>query len=452
MNHYAADTSLQLDKSVNQALEQILASVPILSCTETVDLKQAYLRVLSQDIISPINVPAHDNSAMDGFAFNGESLSQPHLHTAEGVVLQVIGETFAGHPLPSSVIASKTIGVAVKITTGAVMPDGFDTVVPKENCIFDEKNQCIIVTDAQLKPGDNRRLCGEDLPKGQAALLKGQTIHAAAMGLIASLGIAKVQVMRPLKVAYFSTGDEILSLGDAPQHGAVYDSNRYTVMGMLKKLNCEMIDLGCIPDQPEKLKAAYLQALRQADCIITSGGVSVGEADFTKSMMAELAYSEANKAALGGVEFWRIAMRPGRPMAFGLLPQQHLPSHHQTNATTTAKPALLPVFGLPGNPVAVMITFMIFVKPAIEKMQGQQKRPPLLIKAISEDFIRKKTGRTEYQRAIVNTEANRNKVKLIGNQGSGVLSSMTAANCLVVLGPEQGHIAQGDWVDVMLLE
>ena len=461
MNPSTAATYQQIDKSVSESLEQILNTVKPSELSETLPLFSAFNKVLAQAIISPINVPPHNNSAMDGYAFNGESLDAEALKTPDGIRLKIIGETFAGHPFTPSEPLTTLVGVCIKITTGAVMPEGFDTVIPKENCSFNEATQSIVINDTKIKTGDNRRLCGEDLQKDVPALQKGQKLTPAALGLIASLGIAEVCVMRPLKVAYFSTGDEILSLGDLPRHGAVYDSNRYTVFGMLSQLACEVIDLGCIPDQPELLKAAYISALSQADCIITSGGVSVGEADFTKTMMAELAQNNLAQTPLCGVEFWRIAMRPGRPMAFGLLPQytsnfdveldpssQAQPhSHSHSNS-----PRMIPVFGLPGNPVAVMVTFMIFVKAALQKMQGAISNSPRLISAISSSAIRKKPGRTEYQRAFISLENQQNYVKLIGNQGSGVLSSMTTANCLVVLAPEQGNVQEGDWVQVMLLD
>ncbi len=455
MNPSTAATYQQIDKSVSESLEQILSTVKASELSETLPLFSAFNKVLAQAIISPINVPPHNNSAMDGYAFNGQSLDAEALKTPEGIRLKIIGETFAGHPFVPTEPLPTLVGVCIKITTGAVMPEGFDTVVPKENCSFNETMQSIVISDTKIKTGDNRRLCGEDLQKDLPALQKGQKLTPAALGLIASLGIAKVSVMRPLKVAYFSTGDEILSLGDLPRHGAVYDSNRYTVFGMLSQLGCEVIDLGCIPDQPEQLKAAYLQALAKADCIITSGGVSVGEADFTKTMMAELARNNSAKTPLGGVEFWRIAMRPGRPMAFGLLPQYTSNIDVDLDPSSDSdphSPRMIPVFGLPGNPVAVMVTFMIFVKAALEKMQGAISNSSRLISAISSSAIRKKPGRTEYQRAFLSLKNQQNYVQLIGNQGSGVLSSMTSANCLVVLGPEQGNVQEGDWVQVMLLD
>ena len=279
-----------------------------------------------------------------------------------------------------------------------------------------------------LQTGDNRRLLGEDLMAGQVALSAGTRLSPAACGLLASLGLASVQVWRRPKVAYFSTGDEILSLGEAPREGAVYDSNRYTVAGMVQELGCELIDMGVVRDEAAALEQAFRQAAQQADAVITSGGVSVGEADHTKAMMRKL----------GDVAFWRIAMRPGRPMAVGRIRE-------------TDHAAVL--FGLPGNPVAVMVTFAAFVRPALQRLMGWKAPALPLLKAHSLQALRKKPGRTEYQRGTVSTDAQGQLVvSLTGNQGSGVLSSMVQANGLIVLGHEQGHVAAGDEVDVMMFD
>jgi molybdopterin molybdotransferase len=275
-----------------------------------------------------------------------------------------------------------------------------------------------------LRAGDNRRLKGEDLQQGRAALLAGTRLGPAACGLMASLGLPSVTVRRRLRVAYFSTGDEILSLGEAPREGAVYDSNRYTVSGMLTRLGCDVIDMGVVRDDPALLEQAFTAAAAQADAIITSGGVSVGEADYTKAMMKKL----------GDVAFWRIAMRPGRPMAVGRIGSSIL-------------------FGLPGNPVAVMVTFLAFVRPALLRMMGCTPSDPPLLKARSAEAIRKKPGRTEYQRGLVtSTPQGALEVRTTGNQGSGVLSSMVQANGLIVLHHAQGNVAAGDTVDVMMFE
>lgn len=384
---------------------------------ESVDIFSALGRVTAQDVISPIHVPPHDNSAMDGFAFAGEQLSD-----TQSLSLKVVGTALAGKAWEGTVKA----GECVKIMTGAIMPSGLNTVVPQELCQI-KSNDLIEIPAGLLKAGDNRRLCGEDIMQGQPALLKGALITPAAAGLLASLGVPHVSVVRRLRVAYFSTGDEILSLGEAPREGAVYDSNRYTVHGMLQALGCEMIDMGVVKDDPELLEQAFNKAAEQADAIITSGGVSVGEADFTKAMMKKL----------GDVVFWKIAMRPGRPMAVGRIQKG------QRSAV---------LFGLPGNPVAVMVTFLAFVKPALLKMMGSTATPLPMLRAKTQEVLRKKPGRTEYQRGIVSRNAQGElQVITTGNQGSGVLSSMVQANGLIVLSHQQGTAQLGDWVDVLVL-
>ena len=380
---------------------------------ESLDLFQSLGRVLAQDLVSPISVPAHDNSAMDGYAFRGTALSPDQV-----LKLKVVGTALAGVAWRGDLGPKECL----KIMTGAVMPNGLDTVAPQE--LVTLQGEYISIPPGILRQGDNRRFKGEDLTEGQAALLKGEHISAAALGLVASLGINQVPVYRRLKVAYFSTGDEILSLGEPPREGAVYDRNRYTVFGMLTKLGCEVIDLGVVRDEPALLEAAFAEAAGRCDAIITSGGVSVGEADFTKAMMKKL----------GDVAFWKIAMRPGRPMAVGRIDN-----------------ALL--FGLPGNPVAVMVTFLAFVRPALLRMMGSIAPSPPFLKAQSLESLRKKPGRTEYQRGIVSNAADGSlTVRTTGNQGSGVLSSMVQANGLIVLHHQQGHVAPGDTVDVMMFD
>jgi len=384
---------------------------------EAVDIFHALGRVTAQDVISPLNVPPHDNSAMDGFALDGAQLN-----VMQALTLKVVGTALAGKAWQGSVNA----GECVKIMTGAIMPNGLNTVIPQELCKM-QGNDAIEIPAGLLNSGDNRRLCGEDIMQGQPALLKGASITPAAAGLLASLGIPHVSVVRRLRVAYFSTGDEILSLGEAPREGAIYDSNRYTVHGMLQALGCEMIDMGVVKDDPALLEQAFNKAAEQADVIITSGGVSVGEADFTKAMMKKL----------GDVVFWKIAMRPGRPMAVGRIQKGE-------------RSAVL--FGLPGNPVAVMVTFLAFVKPALLKMMGSTDAPMPMLRARTQEVLRKKPGRTEYQRGIVSRNAEGElQVITTGNQGSGVLSSMVQANALIVLSHQQGTAQLGDWVDVLLL-
>lgn len=399
---------------VNEFLDRLVDPV---ADVETVSVFNALGRVLAEDVISPISVPPHDNSAMDGFAFEGRQLVRD-----QPLRLRVAGTAYAGKAWQGAVRA----GECIKIMTGAIMPAGMDTVVPLEFVRVEDED--IEIPANVVQPGDNRRLLGEDLMEGRAALKRGDLLGPAAMGLIASLGLPELKVFRRLKVAYFSTGDEILSLGEPPREGAVYDSNRYTVFGLLHRMGIEVLDMGVIRDEPVALEAAFRQAAEQADAIITSGGVSMGEADHTKAMMKQL----------GDVAFWRIAMRPGRPMAVGRLDQ-------------TGHPSIL--FGLPGNPVAVMVTFLAFVRPALQRMMGSRATPPILLKARCGEALRKKPGRTEYQRGIVTTEPDGSlKVRTTGNQGSGVLRSMVEANGLIVLHHHQGHVAAGDEVDVMMFD
>ena len=401
--------ALRVD-AVNAFLSQLTEPV---TQQENVGIFQALGRVLAQDVISPISVPAHDNSAMDGYAFNAAQL-----RSDSPLTLKIAGTLRAGAGWALPVAP----GECIKIMTGAIMPNGLDTVVPQE--FVSGNDTSITIPAGILHAGDNRRLRGEDLMQGQPALRQGQLLTPAALGLLASLGIEQLSVWRKLRVAYFSTGDEILSLGQAPREGAVYDSNRYTVFGLLSRLGCEVIDMGVVRDEPAVLEAAFTRAAQQADAIITSGGVSVGEADFTKLMMKKL----------GDVAFWKIAMRPGRPMAVGRIGGAVL-------------------FGLPGNPVAVMVTFLAFVRPALLQMMGSTVGAPPMLKAHSMEPLRKKPGRTEYQRGIVSTNADGTlQVQTTGNQGSGVLSSMVQANGLIVLHHEQGNVGIGDLVDVMMFD
>ena len=400
---------------VAQAKEFINRLVPQVQAVESLALRSALGRVLARDIISPINVPAFDNSAMDGFALRSADLA-----ASGDTLIAVSGTAFAGQPFAGSVPA----GAAVRIMTGAVMPTGLDTVVPQEFTRPADGGR-VRIPAGVVQAGDNRRLAGEDLARGEPALQAGRILSPADLGLLASLGQAEVPVFRRLRVAFFSTGDELRSIGQPLDAGCVYDSNRYTIWGMLTRLGVDLIDLGVVPDQPAALAAAFSQAAASADAVITSGGVSVGEADHTRQVMREL----------GEVLFWTIAMRPGRPMAIGRIGS---PGHQ----------AIL--FGLPGNPVAVMVTFYAFVRDALLAMSGAtpQALPPL--RAISVAPLRKKPGRTEYQRGIVSQAPDgRWQVRITGAQGSGILRSMSQANGMVVLHHGQGDVAAGDLVDVM---
>ncbi len=399
---------------VDAAQAFIAQLVPRVSTIEHVALRSSLGRVLAHDIVSALNVPSHDNSAMDGYALRGSDLV-----VSGDTVLNVAGTGFAGQAFAGAVPA----GHCVRLMTGAVMPAGLDTVVPQEFTQLEAN--AVRIPAGVVRTGDNRRLAGEDLARGSAALRAGRLLRPADLGLLASLGQAEVPVFRKLRVAFFSTGDELRSIGEPLDEGCVYDSNRYTLWAMLQRLGCEVLDLGVVRDDPQALRAAFRQAAASADAVITSGGVSVGEADHTKQIMAEL----------GDVLFWRIAMRPGRPMAIGRIANQ-------------GHAAVL--FGLPGNPVAVMVTFYAFVRDALRAMSGASPEPQPLLRAACTTALRKKPGRTEYQRGIVTRGAGgRWQVTITGSQGSGILSSMSTANGMVVLQHNQGNVAAGDEVDVI---
>ena len=400
---------------VAQAREFIARLVPTVSGIEAVAIRSALGRVLARDIASAFDVPGHDNSAMDGYALRGADLA-----ASAPTVLRVAGSGFAGQALP----ADAAPGECVRIMTGAMMPAGLDTVVPQEFAQVDGDR--VTIPAGVVRRGDNRRLAGEDLARGEVALHAGRVLRPADLGLLASLGQAEVPVRRRLRVAFFSTGNELRSIGETLPAGCVYDSNRYTLWAMLQRLGVDLLDMGVVRDEPEALAAAFRSAARDADAVITSGGVSVGEADHTKRVMAEL----------GDVLFWRIAMRPGRPMAIGRI-------------DSGGHAAIL--FGLPGNPVAVMVTFYALVRDALLAMSGGAPQPLPLLRAASAEPIRKKPGRTEYQRGIVTRAADGGEwqVRITGSQGSGILRSMSEANGLVVLHHAQGDVAAGEMVDVL---
>ena len=445
LDQIAAELQGYDPQSISAADVLVFLSRLVEPVQEVVELPlfDAFGRVLADDVISPFDVPPHDNSAMDGYAFASQQL------TADAALeLEVVGTALAGKAWQGSVMP----GQCVRIMTGAIMPPGLDTVVPQEFVTLQPARESAESTRIRIPPGllragDNRRLRGEDLMRGKPALRKGEQLTPARLGLAASLGLKTLTTWRPLRVAYFSTGDEILSLGEAPREGAVYDSNRYTVFGMLSRLGCQVIDMGVVRDDPALLEAAFSRAAAQADAVITSGGVSVGEADFTKAMMKKL----------GDVAFWRIAMRPGRPMAVGrILPAKPAigpDSTGQNGYQQHGNPHGAILFGLPGNPVAVMVTFLAFVRPALLQMMGANAAAPPLLRARSTEAIRKKPGRTEYQRGWVSAAPDGSlQVRTTGNQGSGVLSSMAEANGLIMLHHGQGSVAVGDEVDVMMFE
>ena len=400
---------------VTQAKIYIRDYLSPLTTKECLPLRSALGRVLAEDIISPCNVPNYNNSAMDGYAFNADDL-QP----TDATYLQVKGTAFAGKAFPGEVGK----GECVRIMTGGVLPAGTDTVVVQER-VKVEGDSISFSDGANQRRGMNVRYAGEDLKQGQTVLAVGHLMRPADLGLIASLGFGEVKVYRKLRVAFFSTGDELASIGQELASGQVYDSNRYTLYGMLTRLGVEVMDMGVVRDDPALLEQALIEASNSADVILTSGGVSVGEADYMKQLLEKL----------GQVVFWKIAMKPGRPLAYGKVGNAHY-------------------FGLPGNPVAVMVTFYQFVREAMLVLMGQPTPAPLpLFNVICTSEIKKLTGRTEFQRGVLYIAEDGNwKVTPIVNQGSGVLRSMSEANCFIVLDETVGNVAAGALVQVQVIE
>lgn len=402
---------------VAQARELMQQRLKVVAETEIVELSQALGRVLAEDVISPIDVPSHTNAAMDGFAVRSADLPS----AGDTARLKLVGESWAGRPWAGEVQP----GELVKIATGAVMPLGADTVVIVEHTL--QEGDFVLLGD-DTQPGRNVRHAGEDLHVGESVLAAGTWLSPAEIGQLASLGFAQVCIRRQLKVAVFSTGDELVSLAkhgnQELEPGQVFDSNRYTLCAMLERLGVEVVDLGVIADTPEATRAIFEKAAASADAVVSSGGASVSDADHVSRTLGEL----------GDVTFWRLAMRPGRPLACGQVGE-----------------ALF--FGLPGNPVAVMVTFYQFVQPALRHMMGANVAEPLLFKARCKTPLRKTPGRVEFQRGILAPDADgAMMVHTTGKQGAGRISSMTRANCFIVLPPDLSTVSEGDLVDVQPFE
>jgi molybdopterin molybdotransferase len=426
--------------SVAQARETILAPLRPISGVETLSLAQALGRVLAQDQICPMNVPPHDNSAMDGYAFDGAVLAA---EPGAALTFSVAGTAYAGQAFTAAVGA----GQAVRIMTGAVMPAGLDTVVPQELVKTEGEGAALRVTvpAGTVKRGENRRRAGEDLALGQSAIRAGRVLRPSDLGLAASLGFAELTVRRRLRVALISTGDELRNPGQPLPEGCIYDSNRASLAGALRRLGVEVVDQGLVPDEPAALEAAFTQAAATCDAVLTSGGVSVGEADYTRDLLARL----------GEVAFWKVAMRPGRPFAFGPLRRGAVSEPAWSNGESQSEPAWL--FALPGNPVAALVTFYAFVREALQVLAGAPAEPPMALRVRSAEAIRKRPGRTEFQRAIVRREtegpwAGEWTARITGSQGAGILRSLSEANALLVLGHDQGSVAAGEPVEVWMFE
>ncbi|MGS3185847.1 molybdopterin molybdotransferase MoeA [Aeromonas taiwanensis] len=392
---------LPLDKALQGMLEQLTCCCE----TEQLPLPQALDRILAEEISSPLSVPPFDNAAMDGYAVRLADL-------AAGTPLPVAGKAFAGQPYDGEWPA----GHCIRIMTGAPVPAGTEAVVMQEETQAGNDGITFLTHPA---PGQNIRRRGEDMAQGSRVLASGLRLSPRELPLLASLGIASVSVRRPLKVAIFSTGDELKPLGTPLRHGDIYDSNRYGVKAMLTRMGIDCLDLGIIPDDPAALRAAFLQADREADALITTGGVSVGEADFTKQLLEEL----------GEIGFWKLAIKPGKPFAFGRLPHAWF-------------------FGLPGNPVSAMVTFDQLVQPALARLAGQQFERPILLKAAVTEPLKKSPGRLDFQRGILSAGPDGLEVRSTGSQDSGVFSSLSRANCYIVLEQERGKVAAGETVTV----
>jgi len=390
---------------VDVALARIAEAITPISDIEWVPVRGALSRILAEDVISPVDVPNHTNSAMDGYA-----LAASDLLAAD---LKVIGTAWAGSAYAGPVGS----GECVRIMTGAVIPDRCDTVVMQEQA---ERIDDRIRLAAGQKPGQHVRRAGEDLAAGEIALVRGRCLLPSDLGMVASLGIGELAVLRKPRIAFFSNGDELRSIGETLALGDVYDSNRYTLHGMLTRLGVEFIDLGVIPDDRDRIRETFLRAAAIADVVITSAGASVGDADYVKEVLDEI----------GEVNFWKLAMKPGRPLSFGKIDHAHF-------------------FGLPGNPVSVMVTFYQFVLPALRQLMGEENWAPLRLPARTLNRLKKRPGRTEYQRGyLVQDEGGDLTVHSTGDQGSGILSSMSQANCFIVLDIDSDGAQVGDMVTV----
>jgi molybdopterin molybdotransferase len=396
--------------SVVQGQEKILSLVNKVAETEACKIEDAYGRVLADHVVSPVNVPQYTNSAMDGYAIRGDGVERESY--------QVVAEVMAGHAYDQPL----EVGQAVKIMTGAPTPINGDTVVMREQASQD--GDTVTFNGASIKTGQNVRQAGEDLAIGSDVFTAGTRLASPEMGMIASLGFGEANVFRKLKVAVFSTGDEVQAPGTEQKANSIYDSNRFTIMGMLEKLGCEILDFGILEDNEQLMIEALENASAQADVVMTSGGVSVGDADYIKLALDKL----------GQIDFWRINMRPGRPLAFGQINNK-------------------PFFGLPGNPVAVMVSFINFVEPALRKMQGEQGWKPLKVSAIATESLRSRQGRTEFSRGIYELdETGRLTVRTTGKQGSGILRSMSEANCLIEISPAVDTVKAGESVTIIPLQ
>ncbi|HKQ66765.1 MAG TPA: gephyrin-like molybdotransferase Glp [Methylomirabilota bacterium] len=388
----------------NQILRQLAEPTP----PEVVAVTRARERVLAEDLLAPFDVPPSDNSAVDGYAVASDDV--PASRTRE---LDVLAEIAAGAVFDGAVAS----GQAVRIMTGAPMPRGADTVYPQE--VVERRGDRLVV--GPIGKGANVRNRGEDIRAGTVAIERGTVLRPQELGLVTSLGHWQVLVHRRPRVALLSTGDEVVEPGTPRKPGQIYDANRFTLRGSIEQCGGEVIDLGIVADVRDELRARLLEAASIGDMVVTSGGVSVGVLDLVKDVLGEI----------GAIDFWQVAMQPGRPLAFGRIGSAHF-------------------FGLPGNPVASMLAFMLFVRPAIHKLAGRRRLFPDSAEATAIEAMTKKKGRREFKRGIVQWKNGRWEARTTGPQGSGILSSMAAGNCLIVLEEERGDVMVGETVLVEL--
>ncbi|MCU7837390.1 MAG: molybdopterin molybdotransferase MoeA [gamma proteobacterium symbiont of Taylorina sp.] len=399
--------------SVSEVQQRIISDIKAVDGIEQVDLRHALGRILAADVIATFDTPPCDNSGMDGYAFHSKEIKGD-----ETLTLKVVGQSFAGHIYNGEIKP----GEAIRIMTGAQVPAGVDTVVMQEHTKKPDDETILITTIP--KPFANVRKAGDDLITGQTFLAAGKQLSPTDLAFLATQGIAEVSVKRKLRVAFFSTGDELRSIGETLAEGDIYDSNRYSIYGLLKNMDVDIIDMGVIKDDRQAIEDAFNTAASVADAVITSGGVSVGEADFVKETLEKL----------GRINFWKISMKPGKPLAFGTLGNSLF-------------------FGLPGNPVSVIATFYQFVQPALKRMKGQNIVLPMVIKAKTTEFLKKRPGRTDFQRGILEQAENGElTVRNAGTQASHVLTAMSNANCFIVLPAEGGSVEIGEMVDVQPFE
>lgn len=394
---------------IEEAMEQMLSPIKPIQTTLQLPLAEAIGYVLAEDILSPIFVPPFDNSAMDGYAIRIADLTNNN-------VLPLAGKSFAGQPFEGE----WPKGTCVRIMTGAQIPEGCDAVIMQENT--EQTEQGVQFNQTDVKPQNNIRPTGDDIRKDDVVLPKGARLTARDIPMIATLGISHVTVVRKPRVAFFSTGDELKPLGEPLEAGQIYDSNRYGIKPLIENFGCEPVDLGINPDCPEELKATFEKAQTLADVVVTSGGVSVGEADYTKDILEEL----------GQIGFWKLAIKPGKPFAFGKL--------------STAW-----FCGLPGNPVSAVLTMYVLVQPMLAKLAGHTEwKAPESIPATTRTAFKKAPGRTDYQRGVYTIEDGKFVVETTGNQSSGAFRSMSLANCFVVLERERGRVEVGETVNIQL--